>query len=894
MSSKIQSVLSGKEGNYILPFFWQHGEDEKTLRHYMKIIQEANIQAVCVESRPHPDFCGEKWWQDMDVILDEARNRNMKVWILDDSHFPTGYANGALENYPDELCRQSICCRVEDVEKGGIYVASDEKLSAPDVLQPVGAELFMGSLTARTFDDDKLVAIYAVNDTDGEHIDLMPFIKENELEWVVPENGNWKVYTIHLSRNKGYHRNYINMVSFPSCRVLIDAVYEPHWQHYKNDFGTVIEGFFSDEPELGNGHMYNMDGMLGVDGLDYPWSDEMNEQLANSLGDDYLSDMYLLWENTGDSDKRAKVRFAYMDALTKLVRKDFSFQLGDWCRDHGVKYIGHMIEDNNQHCRTQSSLGHYFRGLQGQDWAGIDDIGGQVFPQGEDIDIMGRTFGNRIGEFYHYLLGKLASSAAVIEPLKNGNSMCEIFGNYGWDEGVQLEQYLINHFLVRGINHFVPHAFSAKEYPDPDCPPHFYANGNNPQYRHFGQLMKYTNRMCELLSGGKHMSHIAVIYHGEGEWTGEAMKDQKIARVLTDHQIDFDIVPQDVFAYSDQYKSFVDGDNHCLRVNSQEYKMVLIPSMEYITCEMADAIIKLNNAGIPVYVVGDYPHGVCNGKMDEESFAGAIGFAKQISLDDIVNEVKLHGLAEIILTAANDRIRYYHYEHADGSGILFFVNEGTETYKGKVKFADSRNFYWYEPWHNQLATLERVNFEFALELEPSKAIAVVLTSENLYSHTGCLTSGISKRKDICWGDVAFENEKWIKSKCRSINYPSFEEHHEIILPDMVSEDEKYFSGYLRYVNNFMAEPGAKYILCITEAYEGVEVFVNDKSLGIQIMPHYEFDISQAVAEGKNEVMIEVATTLQREASQWPVNFGPQDEPKANAGITGQVKLIKQM
>ena len=103
MDQKIRKLLAGEGGNYIFPFFWQHGETEEVLREYMKVIAESNIGAVCVESRPHPDFVGEKWWQDMDVILDEARKRNMKVWILDDSHFPTGYANGALANADGKL-----------------------------------------------------------------------------------------------------------------------------------------------------------------------------------------------------------------------------------------------------------------------------------------------------------------------------------------------------------------------------------------------------------------------------------------------------------------------------------------------------------------------------------------------------------------------------------------------------------------------------------------------------------------------------------------------------------------------------------------------------------------------------------------------------------------------
>lgn len=56
LHSKIQRVLNGQGDNYIFPFFWQHGEEEAVLRDYMRVIHESNIGAVCVESRPHPDF----------------------------------------------------------------------------------------------------------------------------------------------------------------------------------------------------------------------------------------------------------------------------------------------------------------------------------------------------------------------------------------------------------------------------------------------------------------------------------------------------------------------------------------------------------------------------------------------------------------------------------------------------------------------------------------------------------------------------------------------------------------------------------------------------------------------------------------------------------------------
>ena len=109
--NRLNEVLKGKQDNYILPFFWQHGEEEETLRHYMRVIKDANIGAVCVESRPHPDFCGEKWWKDMDVILEEAEKSGMMVWLLVASHCPTGFAHGAVDDAPSVLTHQYMLYR---------------------------------------------------------------------------------------------------------------------------------------------------------------------------------------------------------------------------------------------------------------------------------------------------------------------------------------------------------------------------------------------------------------------------------------------------------------------------------------------------------------------------------------------------------------------------------------------------------------------------------------------------------------------------------------------------------------------------------------------------------------------------------------------------------------
>ena len=102
MDKNLIDVLSGNAGNYMLPFYWQHGDHTASIPAEVERIYQSGCRAFCVESRPHRDFAGDGWWRDMDIILREAKKRDMGVWILDDDHFPTGHAGGASK--PTRSC----------------------------------------------------------------------------------------------------------------------------------------------------------------------------------------------------------------------------------------------------------------------------------------------------------------------------------------------------------------------------------------------------------------------------------------------------------------------------------------------------------------------------------------------------------------------------------------------------------------------------------------------------------------------------------------------------------------------------------------------------------------------------------------------------------------------
>ena len=876
MNQTIQQLLSGREDNHLLPFFWQHGEDEATLRELMSAIHGANCGAVCVESRPHPDFCGPKWWQDMDIILDEARKRGMKVWILDDSHFPTGFANGALTGKPDALCRQGIFLnsRVLSAEADSVTLdlRAEGLLSAPVRIASTPMEqMFFNRPPARVFQDDRILRAELLQE--GRVTDLTGCLAGETLTFrKAPGEAELRIITI--SRNAGYHRDYINMTDRDSVRVLIDAVYEAHWQHYGADFGKTIAGFFSDEPELGNGFMYDTENFLGSH-QDLPWGRELEESLAQALGDGWASLLWRLW-SPGRDPETARIHMAYMDCLTRLVRRNFSEQIGAWCREHGVQYIGHVIEDNGHHCKTGSSLGHYFRGLEGQDMAGIDDIGGQVLPQGEDEPKLNFMHQARSGPFYHYGLAKLAQSAAALEPRKQGRAMCEIFGNYGWEEGVRLEKYLADHFLVRGINYFVPHAFSGAPFPDPDCPPHFYAHGHNPQYRHFGHLMAYMNRTATLTSSGRHQVPVAVLYHGEAEWCDpEAMPFETPGRALYDAQMDFHVVPSDLLG--DPACCQPDGEK-CFRIHDQRYHLLVVPGCASLCADAVRGLERLAEAGVPIFFADRKP-----GFVSETGAAlpAALDCCPVVPLDHLAESARQLAFPRPVVTPANDRIRLL--EIQGDTPLILIVNEGTAPWQGLLEPASPmESAFLYDAWANRCLPAEKEGAGYRLTVEPLKPVFLV----------GGDCASLQPLPEASGAEIPLRG--WRRSTCEGAAYPAFSPAVETSVPDglQLAEAEPTFSGFVRYDCDFDLPAASRLLLRVEDASEGVEVFLNGESCGLQIAPPMLFEL--AGRAGVNHLRIEVATTLERAC--YPLLEGYRKllarVPTCGSGLTGPVSLFR--
>lgn len=837
MYNRLKDVLSGTEDNYMLPFFWLKSNKKDSVITELDRIEKSGARAFCVEARPYAEFATEAWFKDLDVIMEEAERRGMKVWVLDDDHFPTGHCAGQIAKHP-ELRRRQIIERHIDV---------------------AGPMTDASLIIDRGSPEHELIGIYmykrcesGTGVTPDGAVCLNDRIKDDFVYFDIP-NGCYRIFFLYNSRAglRDCYKDYMDFLNPRAIDLYIETVHEAHYKRYADKFGTVFQGFFSDEPGFGNTNVgpdhsgnfgYNV--RIGMPGFAYPWGETVLERLREKYGDDAIKYLPSLWfDMEGVS---SGFRLDYMNAITTIYRDNFTRRVGDWCRAHGVLYIGHVIEDMNTHARLGYGAGHYFRALDGQDMSGVDVVLHQIMPGFTELIHTAITMGNNADpRFFNYVLAKLASSMAHIDPRQAGRAMCEVFGAYGWAEGAPMMKHLLDHFLVRGINRFVPHAFTS-EFPDKDCPPHFGAaeGAFDPQFKAFSELIRYGNKVSHLLSGGEHVCHCGVLYHAEAEWMNEyggAMLTEVPAKILYDSHIDFDILPSDCFVGdgSSVIPMFKTETRGAFSIGKRVYNCLVIPEAEILAPGMENVIALLRKNGVTVLRMGENA---------SESDLAALA-AKAVP-DDILISKESGDIHDLY-------VRCCHYKDGDAD-IYMFVNESASSgIEFTATLASAR--------HGCGTVYDLASKEgYSLTLSEGRSVRLSLKK---YQSLIVVIDGDGADMPEYRADTAPVGELKCDFRIEAAPYNAAEKFAIIAenvssdaLPNITGKDgDPHFSGVIRYTARTEALRGSR--LDLGEVGETAEVFLNGKSLGVRFAPPYVFDISDAVRDGENDLIIEVSNTL---------------------------------
>lgn len=863
---RLLDVVGGREQNAIMPLFWQKGGPVEAVREEMERIADAGIGAVILEARPHPEFLEEGWWRDVDAVLEIARRRDMKVWFFDDDTFPTGHAGGAVQDAAPELRRRFVTERHTDV----VGPATGASLI-------VERRQFWGP--AATLDPGTLLRVVAYrraedsHDLLGDPVDLTERIVDGILHWDIPA-GHWRVFFLTATGDGGSsrHADHIDYLNQASTQLLIDSVHERILARYADEFGGKIAGFFSDEPGLYNDpDTFDFGSGLGK-AVPLPWNELVAARLAESIDDDPLLSLPLLWNPAGGAERSA--RYAYMDVVSTLYSESFSQKLGDWCRAHRVEYIGHVIEDNGAHARLGPGAGHYFRAMAGQDMAGIDIIGGQVIP-GFSRGPFANMPGHADGEFFHFGLAKLASSAAHLDPRKRGRSMCETIGAYGWYAGLRLFTWLTNHLLVRGVTQVVPHAFSPAPFPDLDCPPHFYARGQNPQYRHHHLLSAYTNRLSHLLQGGAHLAPFAVLYHADAEWLGEAQPCERPLRLLAEAQLDADIVPADALPTAS-----VSGT--ALVVGGESFDALIVPGSAYLPAHVASELVRFDDAGVPVMFVGSVPEVV--GIAPDLLRARFIPAAET---DLVAAVAPLTERAVRLADPARD-LRALRIDQGEADVVMLVNESTTDAVRTAVTVPRSGEAVAFDAFTTRLTRVPSRSSQKSttvdIDLAPGATLLLIVGAVSAWG-------GMDIAPAVRAVDQVGIAATWAVSTATAEEYPSFV--HRADLDELTSLSAPgllpRFSGTIRYTASFaVTDPAGPHRIDLGEVFELATVRVNGVDLGTRIAPPYAFDVPAGVLTGDDEIEIDVVNTLAKAQPDFFSAFAQQDP----TGLLGPVTIAR--
>jgi len=860
--------LEGRNDNYILPFLWIHGEDEGVLRGKVRRIHKDGIRALCVEARPHHDFNGEGWFADLATILDECKQLGMRMWLLDDSHFPTGFANGEAQRNHPELCKQFLRLKTFDlvgpIENSGVFlnhVLCDDR----DVL--------LGAFLQRRLGFEEVDPSETLDVTDTLHYVEDYFTggpKHNRAGHEQPgiqgacpvvsfdlPAGHWCLNVMVVSYRGGEKQTegYLNPLIPEATEVLLNTVYQPVFDRFREFLGTTFAGFFSDEPRLGNWHGAE-DASIGRNSsMDLPWRPGMTElmlahckalggRLAELNVQQLKARLPLLF--FGSNDSAHELRFAYMDLISKLYSTNFDGRIARWCHDHSCEHIGHTIEDNGAAARLGYGSGHIFRAMAHADMAGIDVVMHQLSPgKGQGLYKAIHKPGWD-GEFFFWMLAAFGGSMAHLDPVKRGRCMCELFGAYGWAEGTRLQKWILDHMLVRGVNTLVPHAYNCKAFPDFDCPPHFGEDAFDPQTPEFSLLMAYANRMCHLLNGGVACPDIALYYNAEGEWSGDYLPTQRVAAELGSSSISYDLVSADLLAHADVSCGMV-------TINGVSFHALLVPWAEALPSALLSDLVRLHQDGAKVLFVGNAPSRTSQGV----DLPASLHAMSTIAVEQVTQKLAQTGLLRLSYTKQESNLRTYRYRHDDGE-VFFFTNEGmTGRVVTTVQGAANGKAYVYDPFCNAII---RDDNAFDLDIPAGGSKVVVVANEDIIAN------------DVLSERPSFNSDEYVPlERCDVFVSPFgtgvFKYACTLKHPDYLSKQPAYesFSGRIRYV--FDAQLSSKQCDALTVieldgVCEGASVSVNGVGCGTRICPDYTFQL-KGLHAGENQVVVELNTTLAR-------------------------------
>ncbi len=394
---------------------------------------------------------------------------------------------------------------------------------------------------------DNLLSIVAWPD----QIDLTNKIRNKKLEWKVPKG---KEYTIYFITTKpGY------VIHPEHGKRLVDVYFNRFETKMDTKGREGMNYFFQDE-------------------LSYPinmlsWSDDFQNEFQKRKGYDITPYLPALKEHIGEITP--KIRLDYCEVLMDLSEERYYKPIYDWHADRGLIYGC----DNLSRGKDPKAYIDYFRVMS---W---------FTAPGNDAPSRGSSF----------METKVSSSIAHL--YKRPRTWLEAFHSMGWSSSGEWLTQQIDHHFIAGGNLVCMHGLYYSthggwwEWAPPDF--HF----RMPYWPHMKQWLKYTERMSYLLSQGKHVSDIAIVYPTESMQAYPEANPNiafDVALRLSNSGLDYDFI---------DFRSLREATtaNGSLNIADEQYKIIILADIQAMHHSSLQKIVEFYRSGGIVLATGSLP-----------------------------------------------------------------------------------------------------------------------------------------------------------------------------------------------------------------------------------------------------------------------------------------------
>ncbi len=524
------------------PFwFWNDELDPVEVKRQVVEMYRQNIGGFFMHARMGrvTPYMSREWMDAIKAGIEEAARHNMGAWIYDEDGWPSGYGGGIINNLGKEYLQQYALAEIQP-RSNGTPISLDpeqEVLAVFDARKQGDAYAPVKRLPKDSYAGNAI----STEALEGDHVVIFRREYYNHRRHFSPEC---------------WADGYVDVLNGKVIRAFIRKIYETYRKEVGDAFGTIVPGFFTDEP---NYHDHEWIESIPRLTISPTLEKEFAKRYGEPLADHLMTIIY------GGPD-HLRVRWCYYSALAHLFANNFTRLLAQWCEKHNLIFTGHYLLEESPRAATQV-VGDVMQHYAHQHYPGIDHLGKPL-----DLD-----------NFWSSARVLVKQAASVAHQLDKPRVMCETYAGGGWDFGPVEQKWMGDWQYALGLNLCCQHAFhySLRGFRKRDYPPSL--GFQQPWYAMSADLGSHFARLGYALTRGRRVVRVLVLHPIESffathevldpPWPDDPMHDafKQIVRTLVDHQVDFDFGNEVIM------KSHARIDDGKFVIGSGTYDVVIVP-----------------------------------------------------------------------------------------------------------------------------------------------------------------------------------------------------------------------------------------------------------------------------------------------------------------------------